>query len=296
MSRVTARLRFIEPQLATPVDQPPKGKYWIHELKLDGYRCQVILEQGRTRVFTRNGYDWSEHYPSIVRAASNLPCKTAIIDGEAVIQNGKGASDFESLRSAMRWRSTEIILYAFDLLYLDGTDLRRQTLFERRSKLRWLLGVNAESRIQFSEEFDGDGDTLLNACAEHQLEGIVSKHSMSRYQSGRSKAWLKTKCFIESTFVVVGTDHDPKTGAPRDLLARNDSDGLIYAGAAFIALGGDERAAFFAELKRLQTSWAAFKSSREIDVKWCDPKLTVEVKHLAGSKFLRHATVRGLAR
>jgi bifunctional non-homologous end joining protein LigD len=296
MVRVTNRLRFIEPQLAFPVDQPPQGKHWIHELKQDGYRCQVLLEWGRTRVFTRNGFDWSQHYPSIVRAASNVRCKTAIIDGEAVVQDGNGASNFDSLRSAMRWRSNEIILYAFDLLHLDGNDLRRQTLLERRSKLRWLLGVDAESPIRFSEEFDGDGDTLLKACAEHKLEGIVSKHTMSRYQSGRSKTWLKTKCFIESTFVVVGTDHDPKTGAPRALLARNDSGGLIYAGAAFIALGGDKRAAFFAELERLQTSWAAFKSSRGGDVKWCDPRLTVEVKHLAGSKFLRHATVRGFTR
>jgi bifunctional non-homologous end joining protein LigD len=296
MSRVLARLSFIEPQLASPVDQPPKGKHWIHELKHDGYRCQVLLERGRARVFTRNGYDWSEHYPSIVRAASNLNCKTAIIDGEAVVQDSNGASDFGSLRSAMRRRSNEIILYAFDLLDLNGIDFRRKTLLERRTKLRWLVGVDAESRIQFSEEFEGDGDTLLKACAERKLEGIVSKHTMSRYQSGRSKTWLKTKCFTESTFVVVGTDHDPKTGAPRALLARNDSDGLIYAGMAFIALGGDERTSFFAELQRLTSSWASFKSSRSNDVKWCDPKLTVEVRHLAGSKFLRHATVRRFAR
>jgi bifunctional non-homologous end joining protein LigD len=296
MSRVTARLSFIEPQLASPVDQPPKGKHWIHELKHDGYRCQVLLERGRARVFTRNGFDWSEHYPSIIREASDLGCKTAIIDGEAVVQDGNGASDFDSLRSAIKWRSNEIILYAFDLLHLNGIDLRRETLLERRTKLRWLLGVDAESRIQFSEEFAGDGDTLLKACAKRKLEGIVSKHSMSRYQSGRSKTWLKTKCFTESTFVVVGTDHDPKTGAPRALLARNDSDGLIYAGVAFIALGGDARTRFFAEVERLTSSWASFKSSRSNDVKWCDPKLTVEVKHLAGSKKLRHATVRGFAR
>jgi hypothetical protein len=95
--------------------------------------------------------------------------------------------------------------------------------------------------------------------------------------------------------VVVGTDRDRKTGAPRALLAHNDSPGLSYAGAAFIALAGDERAQFFAEVERLATSWAAFKSSRLMDVRWCHPKLTVEVKHLAGSKMLRHATVRGFA-
>jgi bifunctional non-homologous end joining protein LigD len=141
--------------------------------------------------------------------------------------------------------------------------------------------------------FDGDGDALFKACAEQALEGIVSKHALAPYRSGRSKTWLKTKCFTESTFVVVGTDRDRKTGALRALLAHND--GLNYAGAAFIELAGDERAQFLAELERLATSWATFKSSRLTDVRWCHPKLTVVVKHLAGSKMLRHATVRGFA-
>ena len=127
------------------------------------------------------------------------------------------------------------------------------------------------------------------------LEGIVSKHALSPYRSGRSRTWLKTKCFKQSTFVVVGTDRDRKTGAPRALLARSDSAGLTYAGAAFIALSGDERDQFFAEVERLTTSWALFKSSRAQDVKWCHPKLTVEVKHLAGSKTLRHASVKRLS-
>jgi bifunctional non-homologous end joining protein LigD len=92
MPRV-APLRFIEPQLASPVDQPPEGKHWIHEIKYDGYRCQVLLERGETRVFTRNGYDWSDRYPSIIRAASHLPCRSAIIDDEAI--------DFEAFQSAI---------------------------------------------------------------------------------------------------------------------------------------------------------------------------------------------------
>jgi bifunctional non-homologous end joining protein LigD len=311
MSPATAHLRFIEPQLASPVDQPPEGKPWIHEIKHDGYRSQVVIERDKARVYSRNGYEWSDRYPSIVHAASSLRCKSAIIDGEAIVQDGNGASDFESLQSALRSRPHRIILYAFDLLHLDGKDLRLETLAERRAKLKTLVGDDAASRIQFSEEFEGDGQALFKACAERQLEGIVSKHAMSRYRSGRSKTWLKTKCFTESTFLVVGTDRDPKTGARRALLARNDSDGLIYAGAAFISLNGDERARFFAELERLitswaafrfnselerlTTSWAAFKSSQQSDATWCEPKLTVRVKHLAGGTTLRHATVRGLA-
>jgi bifunctional non-homologous end joining protein LigD len=288
------RLKFIEPQLASPVDQPPEGEQWIHEIKHDGYRCQVLLERGQVRVLTRNGHDWSDRYPSIVLAASNLRCQSAIIDGEAIVQNRNGVSDFEALSSAMRWHPHRIILYAFDLMHLNGADLGRQTLSVRRSLLQTLIGSDDESRIQFSEEFQGDGAAFFKACADKGLEGIVSKHALAPYRSGRSKTWLKTKCFTESTFVVVGTDRDRKTGALRALLAHPNSDGLRYAGAAFIALGEDARAEFLAELERITTSWTGFKSSRLTDAKWCQPKLTVRVKHLAGSKSLRHATVKGL--
>ena len=130
---------------------------------------------------------------------------------------------------------------------------------------------------------------------EHGLEGIISKQALAPYRSGRSKTWLKTQVLHRSTFVVIGTDRDRKTGALRALLAHPNSDGLNYAGAAFIALGDEARIEFLAELARLTTSWAAFKSSRLTEVKWCEPKLTVRVKHLAGSKTLRHANLRGLA-
>jgi bifunctional non-homologous end joining protein LigD len=156
------RLRFIEPQLASSVDQPPEGKHWIHEIKHDGYRSQVLLERGQARVFTRNGFDWSDRYPSIVRAASKLRCQSAIIDGEAIVQNGNGASDFEALSSAMRRQPHSIILYAFDLQHLDGRDLRQKALIERRASLKTLLGADERSRIQFSDEFDGDGHSLFH--------------------------------------------------------------------------------------------------------------------------------------
>jgi bifunctional non-homologous end joining protein LigD len=143
MFRTNHRLRFIEPQLASPVDQPPEGKHWIHEIKHDGYRCQVLLQQGQGRVFTRNGHDWTDRFYSIVRAAANLRCQSAIIDGEAIVQKGDGASDFEALGSAMRRNPHSIILYGFDLLHLDGKDLRQQTLMERRASLKQLVGTDA---------------------------------------------------------------------------------------------------------------------------------------------------------
>ena len=131
-------------------------------------------------------------------------------------------------------------LYAFDLMHLDGADLRQPCLSERRSLLKALIRTDEESRIQFSEGFHGDGAAFFKACADKELEGIVSKHARAPYRSGRSKTWLKTKCFTESIFVVVGTDRDRKTGALRALLAHPNSAGLNYAGAAFIALS-DER-------------------------------------------------------
>ena len=139
-----------------------------------------------------------------------------------------------------------------------------------------------------------DPKRYCTANAHHGLEGLVSKHVLAPYRSGRSRTWLKTKCFTESTFVVIGTDRDRKTGALRALLAHPNSEGLNYAGAAFIALADDARTDFLLEVERLATSWAAFKTSRLSDVKWCKPKLTVRVKHLAGTKTLRHATVKGL--
>jgi len=294
MSRV-APLKFIEPQLASPVDQPPEGKSWIHEIKYDGYRTQLLLEPGQARVFTRNGFDWSDRYPSITRAASHLPCHSAIIDGEAILPKGDGASDFEAFQSAIHDNPHSIILYAFDLMHVDGTDLRRESLAVRRSILKALIGRDEESSIQFSDEFVGEGAVLFKACAEHGLEGIISKQALAPYRSGRTNTWLKCNLVNESTFVVVGTDRDRKTGALRALLAHPNSEGLNYAGSAFIALGDDARIGFLAEVARLTTAWAAFKSSRLTDVRWCEPRLKVRVKHLAGSKTLRHATVRSWA-
>ena len=149
-----------------------------------------------------------------------------------------------------------------------------------RVKLAREIAARTKPRFidTIAREASKDLKALAQACAESKLEGIVSKLATSRYVSGRTKTWLKTKCFTESNFVVVGTDRDRKTGALRALLAYPDSDGLRYAGAAFIALSEDERAQFLAEVERLTTAWAAFKSSRWSDAKWCQPKLTVRVK------------------
>ena len=210
------------------------------------------------------------------------------------MQDERGVSDFEALNSAIRWQPHKLIFYAFDLLHLDGKDVRDRSLLERRSKLKKLINLDETSPLQFSEEFIGDSAAFFRACAEHGLEGVVSKLVTSRYRSGRSKAWLKCKCFTEGSFVIIGTDRDRKTGALRALLAKAESQGLTYAGAAFIGLRGNEWHELRERLQQLAIARSPLTGLRLKDARWVEPRLTAKVRHLAGAKYLRHAVVKTL--
>jgi DNA ligase D-like protein (predicted ligase) len=284
-------LEFIKPQLATSVDHPPPRAGWIHEVKHDGYRTLLIIERHKARAYTRNGFDWSDRYLGITSGAARLSCRSAIIDGEIIVQDERGISDFEALKSAIRWRPQSLIFCAFDLLHLNGTDLRDRPLLERRAKLKEL--VPQHHPFLFSEEFSGDAAAFFQACADHQLEGIVSKLASSRYRSGRSKTWLKVKCFTEGSFLIIGTARDRKTQAPLALLARADPKGLAYAGSAFIALSSNERAELAARLQKIES--CPIPKLRFPDAQWVKPMFKARVRHLSGSSYLRHATLRGFA-
>src|SRR5262245_24276619 len=146
-------LEFIKPHLATSVDQPPARAGWIHEVKHDGYRTLLITERRKARAYTRNGFDWTDRYAGIAKAASNLECRSAIIDGEVIVQNEHGVSDFDTLKSAIRWRPQSLIFCVFDLLHLNGKDVRQERLLDRRAKLKELIPT--EHPFLFSEEFTG---------------------------------------------------------------------------------------------------------------------------------------------
>jgi bifunctional non-homologous end joining protein LigD len=287
-------LKFIPPQLPSLIDKPPEGSDWIHEVKHDGYRTMLVVERGSARAYTRNGHDWSDRDPGIIAAARKLPCRAAILDGETIVQDSRGVSDFEALQAALRSKSAHLIFYAFDLLHVDGKDLQDRPLVERRTKLLELIGQGSASSIQFSEEFVGDAGAFFRACAAHELEGMVSKLAGSRYRSGRSTTWLKTKCFTESELTLPGIDRDRKTGAQRALLAKPERGQLVYAGPAFIALRGEPREDFEARVAKLKQERPAFSWLRNRDARWVRPALTLRVKHLANARMLRHATVKGL--
>ena len=179
-----------------------------------------------------------------------------------------------------------------DLLHFDGRDLRGTPLIERRAKLRALVG-EGDGCIGFSEEFDGDAATLFAAVDRMGLEGIVSKKATSRYRSGRSTSWLKTKCTAESEFVVLGYEHEPGQAAFA-LLAREEAGRLIYAGSAFITLGGAEGERFWSRTAHVATGKPALKELRTRRAQWLKPELRVRVRHLKGGDKLRHATVSGV--
>jgi bifunctional non-homologous end joining protein LigD len=282
-------LEFISPQLATAVDHPPPRAGWIHEVKHDGYRTLLIIERRKTSAYTRNGFDWTDRYHALTKAAPRLECRSAIIDGEVMVQDERGVSDFEALKSAIRWTPQRLVFCAFDLLYLNGKNLRDRPLLERRAKLKEFIPT--EQPFLFSEEFTGDAAAFFQACADHQLEGIVSKLASSKYRSGRSKTWLKTKCFTEGSFVIIGTARDRKTKAPLALLARTEAEGLRYAGSAFIALSGGERDELSARLHKVPRS--PIPKLRFPDAQWVKPQLMARVRHLSGTSYIRHGTVRG---
>jgi bifunctional non-homologous end joining protein LigD len=121
-------LEFIKPQLATSVDHPPPRAGWIHEVKHDGYRTLLIIERHKARAYTRNGFDWSESYLVITKAAAKLDCRSAIIDGEVIVQDKHGVSDFEAIKSAIRWYPQRLIFCAFDLLHFERQGLSRPAI------------------------------------------------------------------------------------------------------------------------------------------------------------------------
>jgi len=180
---------FIIPCRPTVSQRPPQGEGWVHELKHDGYRLQIHVRDGRVRLYTMNGADWSKRYPRIVEEAARIK-GAAIIDAEVVCLNPDGVADFDRLHS--RVADDCAIALGFDLMMRGDDDLRRKPLIERKAALNKLL-FRSRGGIQYVEHAEGHGDKMFAAVCDLGLEGIVSKRLTAPYRSGPSKAWIKTK-------------------------------------------------------------------------------------------------------
>jgi bifunctional non-homologous end joining protein LigD len=181
---------YIPPCIPTRAHKPPSGPGWVHEIKHDGYRLQVRRDGDRVRLFTRRGYDWTACYPGIVSAATELSARSFTIDGEAVVCGSDGIAIFDALRR--HGTVSEAMLYAFDILELDGEDLRALPLGERKRQMARLLGKRRVG-IVLSEHTNEDGATVFQHACKMGLEGIVSKRLSAPYRSGPSRDWIKVK-------------------------------------------------------------------------------------------------------
>jgi len=187
---------FVAPMLATLAKIPPSGADWAFEIKHDGFRMVCRRDGDRVRVWSRHGREWTDKVPSIVAAMLAMPTTSVTLDGEAVVCDPHtGVTDFEALRTALANRagSPAAFLYAFDLLDLDGRDLRREPWQVRRETLTSLLRRSKRASLRLSEHLDGDGNAIFRHACKLGLEGIVSKRRDSAYRSGRSPHWLKIK-------------------------------------------------------------------------------------------------------
>jgi bifunctional non-homologous end joining protein LigD len=293
----------IEPCLALLKSKPPKGPEWAFEIKWDGYRLAIHIEPSGVRIITRGGHDWTHRFPVIAEAAKHLGVSTAILDGEAVVLDERGRSDFGALQQSLGGRggkrsSDESIFYAFDLLYFDGHDLRMLDLASRRHLLDELVS-DRDGTIRLSEEIEADGAALLAAACEHGLEGIIAKHKDRPYRSGRLGDWLKIKCVQSDSFVVVGYEHSTsaRAGIGSLLLAARKGDDLAYVGS--VGTGFKERDAIYLReaLDKLKVSKPPIPySGRRKNIVWAQPTLIAEIEYRAWTDDgkLRHSSYKGL--
>jgi ATP-dependent DNA ligase len=193
---------WIEPQLAALVKKAPDGPDWLHEIKLDGYRMHTRLDAGRVKILIRRGNDWTQKYPAIANAIAGLRAQNAYLDGElcGVLPDGRTA--FNLIHNASDAGQGSLVFFVFDLLFLDGEDIRDLPLLDRKSRLEALL-VGTSKSLRFNDHQIGQGPAFHRLACEHSLEGIVSKRIDGRYEPGR-RSWLKTKCLNREEFVVVG--------------------------------------------------------------------------------------------
>lgn len=279
------RLDFIEPLIPTLVDRPPEGDGWLHEVKFDGYRTQFIIDADGVRIFTRRGLDWTAKYSDLAKAARDLDVESAIIDGEVIVPNEAGLSDFRALRKAITSRQHDLYFVAFDLLHLNGHDLRDMPLEDRREILQAM--IPAGGRIQFSQALPGDAKAIFELVDRAGLEGMVSKRKDSVYRSGNSTAWLKIKAYSVDEYELLGVEREP--GKPAFALMAERGTGR-YVGSAFITLNREMRERLWQRVQ--EHAGAAPKGMKRPATQWVKPGLIGRVKHLRGEDDLRHASLQ----
>ncbi|HRE45082.1 MAG TPA: DNA ligase D [Terricaulis sp.] len=294
-----ATLEFVEPALCSPIETPPSGDGWLHEIKYDGYRLQAAVNGPSVRLYTRTGLDWTARFGAIAQALGALNLKNALIDGEAAVADAQGRTDFGALQRALDdGKAKGVSYFAFDLLFDDGADLRKRPLTERKARLEALL-KRARAPIRLSPVIEGNGPAVFEAFEAKGLEGVVSKRAEGAYRSGRTQSWLKAKCVNESEFVIIGYQPSLKGRAFAALmLAERVKGKLSYRGNVGTGFSDRTLASLSAQLAALARAKPALDVPRAAarGAKWVEPKLIAQVKYaeLTNEGAVRHGVFLGL--
>lgn len=289
---------FIPPQLASLQTKPPSGERWLHEIKYDGYRIQIHLNKGRVTSYTRKGLDWTKRF-SAIAAAFDISVERAIFDGEVVVIKD-GRTNFSELQAALAAGRREALTFlVFDLLYLEGFDLRDALLIERKRVLKELFDETGLSApVLYADHLEGDGARLFEHASKLNFEGIISKKADAPYRSERGDAWVKVKCVQRATFPVVGFVKDP-TGVAALHLAKKVGRDLIYVGKVGT---GWSRTVSSRIRKQLDTVVSAksklTKPIRALKATWVEPKFVAEVEYrdITADGLLRACSFKGLSK
>jgi bifunctional non-homologous end joining protein LigD len=291
---------FVEPSHPTLREEAPSGHEWLHEIKSDGYRAQVHVRGGRATIFSREGVNWTSQLAPIATAVMRLPVREAIFDGEAIVQAANGVADLQALRREIGKKHSDRLVYAvFDLLYLDGFDLRDAPL-EARKRLLSDATAQASATIAYVEHLEGEGEAVYRHACRIGVEGIVSKRRDAPYRSGRQESWVKLKCIKSDTFPIVAFVE--KLGAkPRRIaslyVGRREGDRLLYAGK--VRSGYTDRLA--RELRERLDPLIVSQSPLSVAVRkpkatWVRPELGAEIQFggVTEEGLLREAVFKGL--
>lgn len=292
----------VEPQLASSATEPPSETdvtHWVHEIKFDGYRTIAHVIDGKVQLITRSGIDWTKRYGDLPKEFAKLPVKQAIIDGEIVVLDEHGISRFAALQDALsEGAGSKLHFYAFDLLYLDGYDLRKAALTDRKQLLAQLLGghITGRSAIQISDHVEGSGDALYERASELGLEGIVSKRADARYQSGRTSTWVKVKARPTGDFVIAGYTVSAAAEGLASLALGEWVDGeLEYRGKCGTGFDAATLVQLLRKLEPLQDPTLKIEGAPK-DIIWVQPVLRCRVHYAnrTSDNLLRHSVFKGL--
>ncbi|HZD76381.1 MAG TPA: DNA ligase D [Acidobacteriaceae bacterium] len=294
--------KFVAPQLASASERPPTGKDWLHELKLDGYRMQARVENGKVQLLTRSGLDWTHRMRPLAASLTELTAKAALLDGEVIVLDDRGISSFAALQAAFQDGTKHALhYYVFDLLHLDGHSLRSLPLTERKNLLAELIETLADDAIRLSEHVRDEKAAIFEEACSHGAEGIVSKRADSIYISGRSASWVKIKCGLRQEFVIGGFTLPSKGGDGLGalLLGYYQEGKLLYAGRAGTGFTQKSQAEIRKRLESLRSSTNPFLAVGAAERKgalWVKPQLVAEVAFSTwtADNLVRQASFKGL--